>query len=143
MGIMYLILPFAYIPVIIRMYSWGSSPDSTPSLKTDNGFVPNNIYSQLDIQCSTNRLNYADCYKYSTTIEVQVTFPVYSMALLAFLGWFLFVVFAGMGLPALPWDLFNEWRFRPKPIDLSKYAEEKKEEIFNKLYIDLKMLYFY
>jgi len=125
--IMYLILPFAYIPVIIRIYSWGSSPDSTPSLKTDNGFVPNNIYSQLDIQCSTNRLNYADCYKYSTTIEVQVTFPVYSMALLAFLGWFLFVVFAGMGLPALPWDLFNEWRFRPKPIDLSKYAEEKKK----------------
>ena len=34
------------------------------------------------------------------------------------ISWFLFVVFAGMGLPALSCDLFNEWRFRPKPIDV-------------------------
>eukprot|EP01083_Nonionella_stella_P244272 850365_1 len=127
--IMYLILPFAYIPVVLRIYDWNGR--NTPSLRTDNGQVPANIYSQLDISCSTNRLDVGkgivDCYKYTSTIEVQVTFPVYSMALLAFLGWFLFVIFAGMGLPALPWDLFNEWRFRPKPIDLTKYAEEKKK----------------
>eukprot|EP01083_Nonionella_stella_P208193 755726_1 len=123
--IMYLIIPFAYIPVVIRIYSW--NPEQLPSLRTENGFVPNNIYSQLNVQCQTSRLTFEDCYKYTTTIEVQVTFPVYSMALLAFLGWFLFVVFAGMGLPALPWDLFNDWRFRPKPMDLSKYAEEKRK----------------
>jgi len=54
-----------------------------------------------------------------------VTFPIFTMALLAFLGWFLFVLFGGMGLVALPWDLFNEWKYRPQPIPISQYAEEK------------------
>lgn len=121
--IMYLVIPFAYIPVTLRIYEWDSD------LKSE-GPLDNAYSSDTNYQCSTNRVTYqreGDCYKYATTIEVQVTFPVYSMALLAFLGWFLFVIFAGMGLPALPWDLFNEWRFRPKPIDLKKYAEEKKK----------------
>ena len=39
----------------------------------------------------------------------------------------MFVIFAGMGLPALPWDLFNEWYFRPQPMDVTKYAAEKKK----------------
>lgn len=127
--IMYLILPFAYIPVVVRVYSWDSIGllDTKPPLRTENGLIPPDPYTNLQIQCATNPIYYAVCYKYATSIEVSVAFPVYSMALLAFIGWFLFVVFAGMGLPALPWDLFNEWRFRPKPIDLTKFAEEKRK----------------
>jgi len=129
--IMYLVIPYAYIPVVVRVYSWESTgldaEEGQELLRTENGYVPNNLYTDLEITCGTNPIFYAICYKYSTEIEVQVSWPVYAMALLAFLGWFLFVIFAGMGLPALPWDLFNEWRFRPKPLDLSKYAEEKRK----------------
>jgi len=128
--ILYLIIPYAYIPVVVRIYSWdsiGLDPDDDELLRTENGYIPDNLYTDLEITCGTNPIFYAICYKYETSIEVLVSPPVYAMALLAFLGWFLFVIFAGMGLPALPWDWFNEWRFRPKPIDLSKYAEEKRK----------------
>lgn len=57
----------------------------------------------------------------------DVTFTEFATGVLAFLGWFVFVIFAGMGLIALPYDLFNEFRFRPKPIDINKYAQEKKK----------------
>merc|ERR550539_2185221 len=103
--IMYLILPFAYIPVVLRVYSWDSIGllDTKPPLRTENGFIPPDPYTNLQIQCATNPIYYAVCYKMATSIEVSVAF-------------------AGMGLRALPWDLFNEWRFRPKPIDLTKFA---------------------
>jgi LMBR1 domain-containing protein 1 len=39
---------------------------------------------------------------------VPVTLPVYVIAFLAFLGWFFFAVFVGVGLAALPMDLINE-----------------------------------
>ena len=62
-----------------------------------------------------------------TTGEINhVTFSEYMTALMAFMGWFLFTIYCGNGLVALPWDLFNEWHFRPTPIELGQYAEEKK-----------------
>ena len=57
----------------------------------------------------------------------RANFTEYATAVLSFIGWFMFVIFVGMGLPALPWDLFNEWRFRPQPMSITKYAEEKKK----------------
>ena len=50
---------------------------------------------------------------------------MYTLALLSFLGWILFIIFAGTGLIALPYDLFNDWKYRPKPISLQVYASEK------------------
>mmetsp|Transcript_24368 Transcript_24368/g.39232 ORF Transcript_24368/g.39232 Transcript_24368/m.39232 type:complete len:534 (+) Transcript_24368:160-1761(+) len=119
--IMYALLPYADIPLTTRTYDFTSS-----TLRVTTA-VPD--LDELDVDCSSDADTAAqthDCFVSSSVIELQITFPVYCMALLAFVGWFLFVLFAGMGLPALPWDLFNEWRFRPKPMDLSKYATEKK-----------------
>jgi len=129
--ILYFTIPYAQIPVEVRIYSWDGvgldADDGDKQLRSENGFVPNTLYTDLEITCGTNPIFFALCYKYATSIEIKVNWHVFSMALLAFFGWFLFVIFAGMGLPALPWDWFNEWRFRPKPIDLSKYAEEKRK----------------
>ena len=38
---------------------------------------------------------------------LQVTFPIYVMAIMGFLGWFLFVAFGGIGMIAVPFDLIR------------------------------------
>merc|ERR1740117_1879452 len=47
------------------------------------------------------------------------------MALVAFVGWFLFVVFGGVGLASLPIDLILAYQTRPQSIDLQEYARQK------------------
>ena len=61
----------------------------------------------------------------ATSLRVSVTIPVYIVALVAFIGWFLFVLFAGVGLVALPMDLLTEYATRPQPIDLEEYAKQR------------------
>ena len=56
---------------------------------------------------------------------MSVTIPVYIIALVAFVGWFLFTLFAGVGLVALPLDLLQEYATRPQPIDLEEYAKQR------------------
>ncbi len=48
------------------------------------------------------------------------------MAFMAFIGWFFFVLFGGVGLSALPMDLINEFLGRPKMIKSSDAAEKKR-----------------
>uniref|UniRef100_A0A6A7G5U2 LMBR1-like conserved region-containing protein n=1 Tax=Hirondellea gigas TaxID=1518452 RepID=A0A6A7G5U2_9CRUS len=67
------------------------------------------------------------CHQEEFTWEIPVTFPVYLMALLAFIGWFLFSLFVGIGLFALPLDLFNDWRTRPERMTLQEYSKRKNE----------------
>lgn len=56
--------------------------------------------------------------------EISVTFIVYLLALLSFIGWWFFFLFAGVGLVALPFDLINDFRTRPAPMSKMKYQEE-------------------
>jgi len=58
--------------------------------------------------------------------KLNVTFPVYVIAFLSFLGWWFFTLFAGVGLIALPLDLINEYRTRPTPMKTSEYFEKKR-----------------
>ncbi|CAD7967432.1 unnamed protein product [Amoebophrya sp. A120] len=58
-------------------------------------------------------------------LEINVRFDIYLMAVFCFLGWWLFVVFGGVGLTALPMDLLIEYQDRPKPITASQYASRK------------------
>lgn len=57
--------------------------------------------------------------------NIQVTFPVYIIAFIAFIGWWFFCMFAGVGFFALPIDLINEFRTRPTPISTKAYFEER------------------
>ncbi len=57
------------------------------------------------------------------TISMQVTFPVYVMAMMGFLGWFFFVIFAGVGLAATPVDLICSYIYRPRHMDAIEFAE--------------------
>ena len=60
-----------------------------------------------------------------TSLRVQVSLAVWIIALVAFVGWFLFSVFVGVGLVALPLDLVMEYVRRPTPIDLELYAKQR------------------
>jgi hypothetical protein len=44
------------------------------------------------------------------------------MGLLAFIGWFFFMLFVGVGFMALPMDLLNDYRTRPKRMTSLEYA---------------------
>jgi LMBR1 domain-containing protein 1 len=41
-------------------------------------------------------------------------------------GWVLFSVFGGVGLPALPFDMLMDYKYRPKRIKLQEYTDKKK-----------------
>ncbi len=41
----------------------------------------------------------------SSSLEIKVSLFIYIMCLMAWIGWFLLVLFAGIGLTALPMDL--------------------------------------
>ena len=58
----------------------------------------------------------AICTIGSTDLQIPVTFPIYIMALMSFIGWFLLVLFGGVGLSAIPMDLINKFRFRPQKL---------------------------
>ena len=53
---------------------------------------------------------------------MEVSLAVYIIAIMSFFGWVFLVLFGGVGLFALPIDMINEFRHRPKP---RKSNEEK------------------
>ena len=61
-------------------------------------------------------------------MELTVSFPIYCIAFMSFIGWFLLVVFGGVGLTALPFDLIREFTMRPV-LMTAKEAKEKKDLI--------------
>eukprot|EP01118_Nematostelium_gracile_P010170 TRINITY_DN3485_c0_g1_i1.p1 TRINITY_DN3485_c0_g1~~TRINITY_DN3485_c0_g1_i1.p1 ORF type:complete len:488 (-),score=119.73 TRINITY_DN3485_c0_g1_i1:108-1571(-) len=66
-------------------------------------------------------------WKNSTEIKYRVSFILYIISVLTFVGMFLFVIFGAIGLAALPMDLINAFRKRPRFIDLKTYIERKIE----------------
>eukprot|EP01007_Sphenomonas_quadrangularis_P001578 NODE_257_length_1725_cov_138.060859_g192_i0.p1 GENE.NODE_257_length_1725_cov_138.060859_g192_i0~~NODE_257_length_1725_cov_138.060859_g192_i0.p1 ORF type:complete len:521 (+),score=155.82 NODE_257_length_1725_cov_138.060859_g192_i0:34-1596(+) len=58
-------------------------------------------------------------------MTVPTAFPVYIITILSVIGWFLLLIFGGVGLAALPMDLIQDFINRPKPISLSEYGKEK------------------
>lgn len=59
---------------------------------------------------------------------MPVTFPLYVMALASFIGWFFFILFAGVGFSALPLDYILEFKYRPRAL-----GSRQMTEVNNKL----------
>lgn len=66
-----------------------------------------------------NSLGNLNCWESQGTIEVDVSFPIYVIGFMSFISWFLFVLFGGVGLPALPLDFIYDFCTRPKTINKS------------------------
>ena len=78
--------------------------------------------------CTTSNFGAAtECLAKDGTLSIGVSAFIYIVALICALGWFTFVVFGGAGIIALPMDLINEWRTRPKKISKLEFAKMKAD----------------
>lgn len=68
----------------------------------------------------------SECTITATTFAIQVSFPIYIIALMSFISWFLFVLFGGIGLFALPLDLLYDFCTRPKKLNEHELESMKK-----------------
>lgn len=61
------------------------------------------------------------------TNGVQCTLPgfIFIIVFVIFIGWFLFVIFGGVGLVALPMDMIIDYFYRPRPRSAREMAERK------------------
>jgi LMBR1 domain-containing protein 1 len=58
-------------------------------------------------------------------LQFRVSIVLFLISMLTFVGTFLLACFGGIGLTALPFDLINEFRFRPTQMTLEQYARAK------------------
>ena len=61
------------------------------------------------------------------TMSMPTTFPVYLIASFSFIGWIFFVMYAGIGLVAIPMDLILGFRFRPKPLKQINFIKHRAD----------------
>jgi len=57
------------------------------------------------------------------SVEVNVSIPTFFAAFMAFIGWFFFAFFGGIGLAALPLDMILAFVNRPKHMDPAEFAD--------------------
>jgi len=72
-------------------------------------------------------LNIIDCSRNESTMSIDVSFPIFVIGLMSFFSWFLFVIFGGIGLSALPLDFIYDFCTRPKkmtPSELNKIKDK-------------------
>jgi len=65
------------------------------------------------------------CNLSNEIVSTSVTFILYLMTMMSFLGLFLLVLFGGIGFSSIPMDFFIGYKYRPKKISREKYVEEK------------------
>ena len=56
-------------------------------------------------------------------LVLRVSVGTYYAGLMAWLGWFLFAIFGGIGLSALPLDLILTFKHRPRHLDAVEFSE--------------------
>eukprot|EP00347_Sterkiella_histriomuscorum_P021703 403333058 len=67
------------------------------------------------------------CVRTDEELQITVSFPIYVIGITCWLGWFFLIFFLGSGLTALPVDLINQFRFRPKPMNEVEFNNVKHE----------------
>jgi len=91
------------------------------------------IYNNYVIDSGTFEYSNEYCETSNCLIEtviendVKVSYLLYIVAIISFVGWFLFSIFGGIGLVTLPCDLISSFKNRPIPISKEKYQKLKDE----------------
>ena len=60
-------------------------------------------------------------------MKIDVSFPIFAIGFLCFISYFLFILFGGIGLFALPLDMIYSFCSRPKKLDKGTIEQMKKE----------------
>jgi LMBR1 domain-containing protein 1 len=84
--------------------------------------LPASEFSTSVGQTNTSAVQYS-----STTISVPVDFPVYLIGLFGWFGWWVFAIFVGVGLAALPFDLIVDFIYRPRILPPDVLANKELE----------------
>ena len=59
-------------------------------------------------------------------LNLKLDFSESLMVFMLFISSCFFTVFAGFGLSAVPWDIFVDYKYRPKPLDEGTFSERKE-----------------
>ena len=70
-----------------------------------------------------------NCYRNSKKIEIKVNYLITCIAIFSFISWFLFAIFGGIGLSAIPLDFFHDFCTRPKSINSSDIRLRREDLI--------------
>jgi LMBR1 domain-containing protein 1 len=57
------------------------------------------------------------------TLTLEVSISTFAAAFMAWIGWFLFALFGGIGMSAMPMDLILTYKNRPRHMDAVEFAE--------------------
>jgi LMBR1 domain-containing protein 1 len=76
-------------------------------------------------------------------LKIRTSFSVYVAALTGWIGWFVFVIFGGIGMASLPSDLLIKYLNRPvlktpKEIEATKTELQQRTKELIKIGVDLK-----
>jgi LMBR1 domain-containing protein 1 len=126
-GISYKVFATTTIPVmeytspsLSSLASGGPALNAIPPISrpgTNNTFRPSDL-----INLNTNEFT-AQIVHAAQELHLRVGASTFFGGLMAWIGWFLFAIFGGIGLAALPLDLILAYRYRPRHLDASEYAE--------------------
>eukprot|EP01084_Bolivina_argentea_P014613 27308_1 len=112
LGLMYYYLGYSYIPVkqiqVETSELISSTFTYTSTAAAGEGF---SMPSANEDYIHTNE-----------TIKIRVSFPLYAMGLMTFVGWFLLALFSGVGFSALPIDCIRLFIDRPKKLNRGQLA---------------------
>lgn len=67
----------------------------------------------------------SECIRALAEVTIRPTIVVYFIALMSWFGWLFLVVFGGIGLAALPMDLINDYRTRPRTLRNTKEGKDQ------------------
>ena len=84
-------------------------------------------YQLIRQSLSTTEAKAAITNSVSYTISYTVSFPIYVIAIIGWLGWWLFSFFAGVGLAALPFDMIYDFRKRVRPLSPDMISEKERD----------------
>jgi len=130
-AVMYLLLSDTKIPVQEyigkSVYTSDSGADYyviSPNLYANGTFQPFQS-SLLDKEMGTWDQAWVDSVDGPVQEELvlKVSVGTFYAGLMAWLGWFLFAVFGGVGLSAVPLDLILAYKNRPRHLDAVEYSE--------------------
>ena len=130
----YYFLSETYIPVVDYV---GVDLAATIQLGSDGNGPVYKINPERYNTFNTNELEDMTVYdaEYSSsvvaglepaTLAMQVSISTFFAALMAWLGWFLFAMFGGIGMASMPLDLLLVFKNRPKHMDPLEFAEAQK-----------------
>lgn len=105
------------IVVILSLIAWGGMKEAN--------FV--DLYSNSYSEFITSGQDIVEFnkQKFVLTFKYEVPAFLFLIVFWIFFGWFLFVIFGGVGIIALPMDLILDYFYRPKPRSAREMAERK------------------